>query len=311
MTNSDKTVKDMQKRVSALQKKALLRKNTDLADRYLKGELVIWPEDERGIPNELVRCALFSAKNHNQKRKLYGTKAPLVIPIIGKGSIRFMGEELRQDDETVWMQLVHLAKESKSEAVEFTPHSFIKAIKWPNKGDSYTRLLDSIRRLGTARIEINSPRFKGGVGIGLIGEYVFHDGEGEPKTPWRVEVFSRASNLFIAFDKAYSRVDFETRLSLPEGVTTWLHGFYTSHREPFDHKIETIAIGAGIKLEAPEDDQLTEKEKMSKQKERLREAKKIIIKALNRLKKSGFLKDYEITKTNLIRVERKLEFNCG
>ena len=302
--NKDGSLDDMQKVVGNLQKKAQLRRNTELADKHLRGELVIWPEDERGIPNELVRCALFSAKNHNEKRKLYGTKMPLVIPIIGKGSVKFMGEELRQDDETVWMQLVHMAKEARSESVEFTPHSFIKAIKWADCGESYTRLLDSIQRLTGCLLVVYSSRFDKGVSTRLLSSFEFSK---DLSRYWRVQVFNKKDNQFLLFDKLYSRVNFEMRLALPEGATTWLHSFFASHKEPFDHKIETLAVGAGIKLEAPEDNQLNEKEKISKQKERLREAKKTIRSSLDKLEKIGFLERYEITDNNLVRVRRKLK----
>lgn len=297
---------EMQKRIDNARTKSRSRENRKLAAKHQKGELIQWPEDERGVPNELVRCALFSAKNRKEKRKSYDVDAPLRIPVIGGGEVRFSGKELRQDDETVWMQLIHLSKEFRSEVVEFTPYSFLKTIKWSSSGPSYNRLLDSIRRLSSARLEIDSPRFNGGVGIGLIGGYVFHNEDGEPKNLWSVQVFSQASNLFIAFDKLYSRVNFETRLSLPEGVSTWLHGFFSSHKEPFDHRFETLAKGAGVTLETPEDNQLSESERASKQRERLREAKKLIIKALDRLKEVGFLKDYRIVSNELVRVVRSL-----
>jgi CO/xanthine dehydrogenase FAD-binding subunit len=73
-----------------------------------------------------------------------------------------------------------------------------------------------------------------------------------------VQVFNKDDELLFLFDKLYSRLDWETRLTLPEGVSTWLHGFFSSHREPFDHKIETLAIGAGLTLESEEDAQLAE-----------------------------------------------------
>jgi len=106
------------------------------------------------------------------------------------------------------------------------------------------------------------------------------------------------------FDKLYSRLDWETRLTLPEGVSTWLHGFFSSHREPFDHKIETLAVGAGLTLESEEDAQLDEAARTAKRKARLREIKRIITKALEALQESGFLKSFEVTRSGLVRVVR-------
>lgn len=301
---------DIKDRLDKARKTARARQRGELADRLAAGQLALWPESERGIPNELVRCAVFSAKNRKEPRKLYRANAPLVVPIIGGGKLSgdkdraevvYIGEELRQDDETVWMQLVHLSKEARSEVVTFTPYSFLKAIKWPIKGASYTRLLTSIRRLATSGLEVYSSRFDRGVSTKLIAKYEYSKGT---DTPWKVQVFHREDELLFLFDRLYSRLDWETRLALPEGVTTWLHGFFSSHREPYDHKIETLAIGAGLTLESDEDTGLDEAARVTKRKARLREIKRIITKALEALQESGFLDSFEVTRSGLVRVVR-------
>ena len=292
---------DIQSRIDKARKSARARKREELADRHAQGQLALWPESERGIPNELVRCAVFSAKNRKERREVYRANAPLIVPVIGGGEVVYIGEELRQDDETVWMQLVHLAKEARSECVSFTPYSFLKAVKWPIKGTSYTRLLTSIRRLATSGLEVYSSRFDKGVSTKLIAKYEYSKGA---DTPWKVQVFNKDDELLFLFDKLYSRLDWETRLTLPEGVSTWLHGFFSSHREPFDHKIETLAVGAGLTLESEEDAQLDEAARTAKRKARLREIKRIITKALEALQESGFLKSFEVTRSGLVRVVR-------
>ena len=277
----------------------------DLAGRHAAGQLVLWPESQRGIPNELVRCAVFSAKNRKEQREVYRANAPLTVPVIGGGEVIYTGEELRQDDETVWMQLVHMSKESRSPVVHFTPYSFFKSINWPYKGTSYTRLLTTIRRLKGASIEVYSSRFDRGMSASLIADFTYNkktDGE-----PWSVRVFTPENELLFLFDKFYSRLDWETRLALPEGVSTWLHGFFSSHREPFDHKVETLAIGAGLTLESPDDEHLDPAARIAKRKERLREAKKTIKRALESLPTMGFLKSFEITRAGLVHVERAVK----
>lgn len=291
---------EMQKRIDKARKAARARKRDELAEQLAAGQLTLWPESERGIPNELVRCAVFSAKNRKERREVYRANAPLVVPVIGGGEVIYIGEELRQDDETVWMQLFHLSKEARSPTIEFTPYSFLKAIKWPIKGASYTRLLTSIRRLASGSLEVYSSRFDKGVNTRLVAKYWYSKGA----EPWKVRLFDKEDELLFLFDKLYSRLDWETRLALPEGVTTWLHGFFASHREPYDHKIETLAIGAGLLLESDDDAGLDESARIAKRKARLREAKRIITKALEALQDSGFLERFEVTRGGLVRVTR-------
>lgn len=85
-------------------------------------QLPLWAEAMRRMPNELLRSALFSARNRKQPRA-YLKSAD--IAVLFDGCITYLGEELRQDDETVWLQLIHLAKERPvGSVVEFTPYSF-------------------------------------------------------------------------------------------------------------------------------------------------------------------------------------------
>lgn len=302
MQDNDKSVTIAQAMAAKALDKSRDKKRDELAARLEAGQLALWPESERGIPNELVRCAVFSAKNRKERRVVYRANAPLVVPVIGGGEVIYIGEELRQDDETVWMQLVHLAKESRSEWVSFTPYSFLKAINWPIKGTNYTRLLTSIRRLYTSGLEIYSNRFDKGISTKLIANYEYTK---NTDTPWRVQVFNKDDKLLFLFDKLYSRLDWETRLALPEGVSTWLHSFFSSHREPYDHKIETLATGAGLALLLPEDELLEEAARIAKRKERLRVAKKTLIRALTALQDKGVLESFEIKRGGLVHVVRK------
>src|SRR5690554_6793973 len=63
-------------------------------------QLPIWGDDRRGLPNEIVRSSLFNARNRNIQRQYLRA---VEIAVIGDGSITYTGDELRQDDETVYM----------------------------------------------------------------------------------------------------------------------------------------------------------------------------------------------------------------
>jgi hypothetical protein len=287
----------------ALADKAREKKIRELGEQYAAGQLTLFPESECGIiSNELVCFAVFSLKNRKEPRAMYRATAPLVVPVIGGGEVRYTGEELRQDDESVWMELVHMAKESRSPTVTFTPGALVRALAWPESGQSNTRLLTTLRRLHSASLEVYSARLGRGVSTGLIVDYTFATGGG--RQPWSVTVFRPESELLFLFDKLYSRVNREARLALPEGLATWLLGFLSSHREPFAHKIETLAIGAGLTLDVPNSGELSEAEFTAKRKARAREVKRMFKNALNELQRVGFLAGFEITTGGVVKVVR-------
>ncbi|AOI96702.1 hypothetical protein WS66_13075 [Burkholderia sp. LA-2-3-30-S1-D2] len=114
--------------------------------------LPFWPAKFRALPNEIFRSALFNARNKCRKREYLKERE---IYVIGDGRITYTGEELRQDDETVWLQLIQLAKSQPlGESVRFTARSFLLAIGWPVKSQSYTRLRDCLTRMQATSLQV-------------------------------------------------------------------------------------------------------------------------------------------------------------
>lgn len=284
--------KDQSGSKAELQDPSLAQKKKQLADQLAQGQLGLWPETERGLPNELARSAVFSAANKKVKRTSYAAGAPLEVSIIGGGKVTIIGEELRQDDETVWMELVHRAKDARSESIEFVPHELILALKWPANGESYKRLLTILRRLSSTLIEVYSSRFDKGVPTRLVHKYEYSTKD--TQRPWKVHIFNQDDQLLFLFDKLYTRVNWERRLGLPSGVATWLHTFYSSHRDPFPHKVETLARGAGLKLEIEGFEELAEDEAKKKLQARMKEVRRTLGQGLDALVESGFLQRYKI-----------------
>lgn len=201
-----------------------------------------WTAQFRGIPNEIVRSALFCAKNRNKPRQ-YLKQA--YVQVIGGGMIRFTGEELRQDDQLVWLQLLHLARNHQlGNTIRFTPYSFCKSLRWSTSGRSYIRLRVILSRMQATSLSIYSTRLKEGVSLSMIPYFKWSDDLGNSLREYEVRV---ATELFILFGQIYyTRIQWDQRLALPDGLATWLHAYYASHSAPFPLKISTIKNGAGL-----------------------------------------------------------------
>ncbi len=116
-----------------------------VSDKPAGEQLPLWSEALRGVPNELVRSSLFSARDKREPRRSFRGED---LVVLGDGRINYRGEELRQDDETVWLHVLHLARlHPLGESVEFTPHAFLKAIGWGTSAKEYTRLREHLSRM--------------------------------------------------------------------------------------------------------------------------------------------------------------------
>ena len=254
--------------------------------------LPFWAPRFRALPNEVFRSALFNARNRQRKRVYLRDHE---IYVIGSGRITYTGEELRQDDETVWLQLIQLAKSQLlGEAVRFTARSFLLAIGWPIKSQSYVRLRDCLTRMQATSLQVIVKRLDGsnekgeedGRAISMIPVFEWRDPRtGAALKRYSVQLAPQLVDLYGG-EGYFTRVEWAQRIDLPPGLATWLHGYFASHAVPFPIKLTTIKAGAGLTTTAQK---------------HLRELVKT---ALGELKRVGFLKDGSVGPDGLVRVER-------
>ncbi len=212
-------------------------------------QLPFWPGEVRCAPNEFLRSALFNARNRNQPRRYLDG---VVLAMLGKGRITYRGEELRQDDCTVWLQLVKFAAEIPlGEYVEFTPHAFCKAVGWTPTGDAYAHLRKCLSRLQATSLAFYAERTQVTISLSMIPEFIWQDlGTEKPLPRYKVKLASQLAELFKGHHFTY--VTWSQRNRLPEGLATWLHGYFSSHREPFPLKIADIQRVADLTIQRPD-----------------------------------------------------------
>jgi hypothetical protein len=244
-------------------------------------QLPFWPEQRRGVPNDLVRGALFTVGNVRIKRAYLRNT---VVATLSGIEIRYTGEELRQDDQDVFLQIVHLARLVPLGApVTFTAHAILKALKWHPNVRSYTRLRDTITRLKATGLEVRGDQ-RGYSGSLIRDFYWKDDATGESSRVWSVRLEPQIAALFSHV--AYSQIEWEQRLALGQ-LAKWLHSFYHTHRRPLAIKVDTIRKLCGS---ATKD--------LSKFRQLLRDA-------LQELRSIAFLSDFNIdSKRDLVHVVR-------
>ncbi|EEF25340.1 TrfA transcriptional repressor protein, putative [Ricinus communis] len=249
-------------------------------------QLPLWKDDIRAIPNEILRSALFNAKNRNEARRFFKNEE---IGVIGEGvRITYTGEELRQNDESVWLQLIHLAKAAPAgRPVEFTAYSMVQALRTAKSKPNpkhIERLCESLRRMQATSLSVYSPRLGRGISLSMIPRFEWQDEASGTRLPkWRVQIAPELVELFG--DMHYTHLQWRQRLDLPSGLATWLHGYFASHRKPMPVKLTTLKKGAGCTTETP------------------RKFKQLIVAALTELQRVGFLKRWDVD-DNLVSVER-------
>ena len=237
--------------------------------------LELWPDAVRGVPNAVLRGALFGI---SQRRKTHKKRA--VIAAVDGYEIRFKGETFNQTDLDVWEMLLHLARlQPLGTKVEFTAHALLKTLGRGTSGKHHEELKEQMMRLVTGGVEITWTKEKKTFAGTLVSGF-FRDEE----TGRYVVKFN--ADMSQLYGVGHTLIDWSERQALGNNsLAKWLHGFYASHAKPFPYKVETIYGLCGSTVE------------------RLADFRKLLRTALAQLVKVGAINSWAIDpKTDLLEV---------
>ena len=229
-------------------------------------QLPLWSETKRGTPNSFIRSALFAAIQSKDRVFLQET-----VLASQKGiTVKFTGQQLNQEDLTVWETLAHMARERPlGEPCEFTAHALLTALGLHTGLSQHKQLHSTIVRLTACAVEITHENKT------YVGSLLHSAIKDELTKHYVVELNRSLTRLFG--ESQWTALDWEQRQELRgKPLAQALHAFYSSHREPFPVKVQTLRDYVGSKSQ-----------RMSSFKFTLRLA-------LDELVRIGFLTSYEL-----------------
>ncbi len=193
-------------------------------------QLPMWGERIRGVPNSVLRSALFTATKRGKRQYFERQKIASIDGI----KVIFTGPRLDQADLDVWEQCLHLARtEGLGNTIQFTAYGFLKAIGRNTGKSDREWLAGAFARLRTSDVEINDGK------RAFFGALVSSGQKNEETEKYELVLNPRIASMYN--DDSWTGIDWEQRKALMgKPLALWLHGFYSSHAKPFDYKVETI-----------------------------------------------------------------------
>ena len=236
-------------------------------------QLPLWPEVKRGVPNSVLRGALFAAIQGKGRRYMDGE----LLAAQKETAVRFTGKQLDQSDLDVWEQALHLARQHPlGTRCHFTERGFLKALGRKSGKSGHEWLKGVFRRLAGAVVEITHGHLTYG---GTLLEFYRDESTGR----YVLEINPKLAAFYTA--TRWTAVDWEQRKLLRgKPLALWLQGFYASHAEPHALSVEYLHRLSGSR------------------EKRLRNFKQCLIRALRDLEASGAIKSFEI-ENDLVYVE--------
>lgn len=257
-------------RLRAIQEQALHSKGRQ---QQAQAELPLWAETVRGVPNTLLRTALFTI---SKGRGVFKGRELLASTI--DIELRFKGERFNQTDLDVWEMLLHFARlQPLGSKVQFSAYSLLRALGRSTGTTQYEQLKDEISRLQGGVIEISWKKEKRTFSGQLVGSAYRDD-----VTQQYVVILNE--KLLRLYDDGFTYVDWTQRQVLKSNLTKWLHGFYASHAATYPYKVETLRELCGSDTK------------------QLRNFRRMLRAAMDDLVVVGAIKEWEITPDDLVRV---------
>lgn len=258
-----------------VERKKVEAKKSSAPSRQLKLEL--WPEEVRGVPNAILRGALFGV---GQERKVH-KKRTLIAAVEGY-EIRFKGETFNQTDLDVLEGMLHVAMPHPlGKKVEFSVHSFLKALGRKTSGEQHEQFKEQVMRLVTGGIEITDLKAQ----MTFMGTLV-HKAYRDDETGHYVVIFDK--DMLTLYEAGYTHIQWDERMALGKStLAKWLHGFYATHAAPYPYKVSTLhkLCGSGDKS--------------------IRSFRQKLRKALDDLVSVGAIESWNIDDDDLVTVQRK------
>lgn len=192
------------------------------------------PETMRVIPSALLRSALFGVMRRGSKRGYINDET---LTSWKGTSVQYSGQQLDQYDLDVWLQALHIVRTQQLDVARahFTARGFLKATGRQYSGAAAKVLFQSLKRMVACAVTVT---LNGRSFTGSLIEEIYRDGE-----KYVVRLNPKLCGLF---DVGYTRLSWDTRLTLPTDVSRWLHGYVLSHQATLEspHRISVKTLCA-------------------------------------------------------------------
>ena len=233
-----KATAELDKRLAELQEKAKqVAKCEPLPKNVVR--LPRWPEAMRGVPNGVLRSALFGAVKKGPRRYMEQER----IATLNDIEILYTGQRLDQGDLDVWESVLHVVRlQEMGQQCRFTAYSLLKLMGKADTGGNRDVLHKRLLRLKVNGVEVKQKCF---TYIGSLIDEAYKD----EKTHEYIVVLNAKLRPLFAGDQ-FTQIDWSVRHALDgKPLAQWLHGYYASHAKPYPVNVATLLKLSGSENE--------------------------------------------------------------
>jgi len=152
----------------------------------------------------------------------------------GDTQLCYTGEQLDQGDQDLWQGITHdFREQAMGSQCRFKGYTMLKLLGMTDSGKNRALLYERILRLKANAVEVKQGRYT------YFGSLLDEGYKDEDTHEYVVVINPKLRPLFEV--DQYTQIDWNVRHALAaHPLAQWLHGYYSSHAQPYPVKIETI-----------------------------------------------------------------------
>ena len=250
----------------------------------------IWTDDERGMPADFARSALFATARYGKDDR----PQHVGKEIYAQTNMRMShtGPALTHHDEDVYLAVLHIAREFPiGDEIVFSLRDLAQTLNVSTSGPSLKSIEERLYRLHGAKIEVEAQNRAGTRTYSgyLISSFARAEtvGAGGRGQSWALKIDRRLTRLLTP--NLLTRIEWNTRKELQGGVAKRLHAYYASYAEPYAVKIDTLVQLCGIVASSD------------------RRKRQMVKDGLDQLVSAGFLLSWMMDSGTLVRVKKAVQ----
>lgn len=225
-------MQDLKTRAEALRRRtgAVPANSPKLAPKAEPARLPAWPDSVRGVPNAVLRSALFGVIKRG--RRAFMQRQPIAA-VDGVG-ILFTGPRLDQADLDVWEECLHIARtQDLGTRAQFGTRDFLRSIGRHEGGTQIEWLKGAFARLASSVVEIQDGK------RAYFGPMIHHGIRDDETGLYCIEVNPAIVTLYG--EDGWTQTEWMQRQALSgQPLAQWVHSFYATHARPFGYKVSTL-----------------------------------------------------------------------
>lgn len=189
----------------------------------------IWPEPERGVPNELIRSALFAAIQGKHRKVMRGQAVAAQGPYV----IEFTGVQLTQAHLDVFEGVMHIARGvHEGNLVKFSAYQLLKLIGRHTGRYEHDWLYLMLQDLTATSVSIKKTNQSTKQEEAVFWGSLIPAGTGDLRRGHYAVQVSR--DLIKLFERGFTQIQWEQRRALKQKpLACWLQLYYSSHARPY------------------------------------------------------------------------------